>query len=500
MLPIPQNIIIVGLNIHGLLTALLLRKAYDPAVAAITVVGKVDENIPSEVMLAGKALNTLMTHFDLAEANWMRQTNATFKLNNRYVGFSEQSFSVPNTSEVDILHRPLMFELTKLKRQHYELDLALDDFFFSKALATKNLSPKAQDFPFETDFQYQVDSNGLLCLLRKVASENDINTQQCELDTLQLDQDGNLQHIECENLILTGDYFFDCTASAQLLIRNMPEFRQESLPDVRVNDRKLSFTVASECCASEITTTALDSGFVKQYFLRDTVHFQYHYSSSFTQDAQAVNVLERHVSNLGYQHVLQRHLSESRTCLASQSWIKNCLAIGPACGSTEGTEDHELGHTFAMLEHFISSIQSPDDVSDLVKNYNHRIKSRFIYEHSYYNTLLLLNSRRNSPYWQTPQDIHSLSPIGRTLFSQWLKGQDLDVDPIFDINGLTAWYALFSGLGHYPNNDVKPHPKAESIYDNIQDMCRKIRGCCLNFQSHESQVAEGQNHANVTTV
>ncbi|MEI8649299.1 hypothetical protein P4S73_17685 [Paraglaciecola sp. Hal342] len=79
----------------------------------------------------------------------MRQTQATFKLSNRYVGFSEQEFSVANASEVDILHQPLMLELSKLKRQAYQLDLSLDDFFFAAALAKRNLSPKAQDFPLK---------------------------------------------------------------------------------------------------------------------------------------------------------------------------------------------------------------------------------------------------------------------------------------------------------------------------------------------------------------
>ncbi|MGY8896895.1 MAG: tryptophan 7-halogenase [Paraglaciecola sp.] len=500
MLPIPQNITIVGLNVHGLLTALLLRKTYKPAVTGITLVGLKEEDSPPKAYIAGKALNTLLEHFGYSEANWMRQTQATFKLSNRYVGFSEQEFSVANASEVDILHQPLMLELSKLKRQAYQLDLSLDDFFFAAALAKRNLSPKAQDFPFETDYQYQVDANCLFTLLQKIAAEHSITTLPSALETLQLDQHGTLKHIECEDQILSGDYFFDCTQSAQLLIGNMPDFRQETLPEVRINDRVLTYTLAAECCASEVVTTALDCGFVLQYTLQDAVHFQYHYSSKFIQDPQAVQLLERHISQQGYKKVLQRHLSASQAYLVSQPWIHNCLAVGPACGLTQGSEDHELSHTFAMLEQFVSSIQSPDDAKDVIKNYNHRIKSRFVYAHSYHSTLQLLNSRRNSPYWQTPQDANALTPIGRSLFSQWLSGEDLSVEPILDINGLTAWYALFSGLGHYPKGELKPHPKARAIQDNIQDMCRKLAGCCLNFQTHDNLIAEGKHHANVTAV
>lgn len=108
MLPIPQNITIVGLNVHGLLTALLLRKTYKPAVTGITLVGLKEEDSPPKAYIAGKALNTLLEHFGYSEANWMRQTQATFKLSNRYVGFSEQEFSVANASEVDILHLSLI--------------------------------------------------------------------------------------------------------------------------------------------------------------------------------------------------------------------------------------------------------------------------------------------------------------------------------------------------------------------------------------------------------
>ncbi|MBQ4828496.1 tryptophan 7-halogenase [Alteromonas sp. MMG017] len=500
MLPIPQNITIIGLNVHGLLTALMLRKAYNPAVTKITLMGQIEDNQPPKVMLAGNALNTLLAHFGQSETNWMQQTKATFKLSNRYVGFSETPFSVANTSEVDILHQPLMLELTKLKRQHYQLDLTLDDFFFSTALAKRNLSPKAQDFPFETHYQYQVDTNRLLILLQQIAATNSIDIVQKPLETLQFDQQGRLKHVECEGQILSGDYFFDCTGNAKMLIGNMPEFREEPLPEVRINDRVLTFTASAGSCASEVITTALDCGFVQQYSLRGSVHFQYHYSSKFIQDEQALQVLGRHMSQQGYDNVLQRNLSANQACLVFQPWSKNCIAIGPACGLTQGTEDHELAHTFAMLERFVSSIQSPDDVSAVVQDYNDRIKSRFIYIHSFHSTLLLLNARRNSPYWQTPQNPNALTPIGKMLFSQWLNGQDLEVEPIWDINGANAWYALFSGLGHYPKDDTKPHPQASSIQDNIQDMGRKLNGCCLNFESHESQLDEGQCHANVTAV
>ena len=97
------------------------------------------------------------------------------------MGFRGQEFSVANASEVDILHQPLMLELSKLKRQAYQLDLSLDDFFFAAALAKRNLSPKAQDFPFETDYQYQVDANCLFTLLQKIAKvwESSWSSEPC---------------------------------------------------------------------------------------------------------------------------------------------------------------------------------------------------------------------------------------------------------------------------------------------------------------------------------
>lgn len=494
MLSIPNQVVIVGHNVHSVISAMLLREKFTADICHITVVGEPPEPELKQALVVDKHINQLLERFEKTEAEWMQKVSATFKLRNHYVGWSKNPFSLSNHCDVDIYYHPLLMELTKLKREKYNIDFNVDDFFFTSSMAAQNLSPKGQDFPFDMDYQYQVDSHELIALLKPIAEKHEIRFVDQSIETLELDKKGNIKQVESASEVFQADYYIDCSEYQQILIGNMPGHTELELQPLRIHDRILTARVKGGTPSCQTRTIAMQSGFIKHFCLNGEQEFQYHYSSKFLPDGDALESLTALVRRLGFNQLQGAHLSACTEHLVESAWIDNCLAIGKAQGYCRQTEEHEIAHTFYAIDTLIKSIQSDNNHDEILAVYNASVRARLQHCLAFSDTLLLFNGRRDSPYWKTPQVQSALPVIAHPMMSQWLGNQDIMVDTTKDVIGKFGWYCLLAGLEMYPPDVSVTHPAIDAINDNIEDMRKKLSGCCLNFPPHSASLAGESNH------
>lgn len=494
VLSIPKQIVIVGLNVHSLVSALALRKTYDKNRLSLSIIGKNQPSNTHIAMVAPSQINEMFAHFGVSESEWMAKCDATFKVRNHYIGWGKKPFSVSNHCEVDIYYQPLLMELSRLKREGFDISLHPDDFFFSSALAKQNLAPKGKNFPFKVNYQYQVNTEKLISLLFELATQQHIGITQEDIETLKFDVNKNITLVESSTAKYTADYFLDCSEYQQLLIANMPGYGKSQLTSVRNNDRLLVAKMPSEQVYNETQCTSYESGYIKTLSIKGRQELHYYFSSKFLSDEKAAEALS-YYSQKTYGIACELQLLASIDHLTNSPWINNCLALGKAFGYGCPVEDYELALTFSAIDSFVKSIQSDNQQSEIIAAYNQLIKSRYAYSQAFSETLLLLNTRRDSPYWQTPQNQTAFPQIATKKMSQWLAGEDLTVEDITDVIGKFGWYSLFSGLEIYPPNCDKKHPSEQSITDSIDDMRDKYLGCCLNFVPHQATLSGESEHA-----
>jgi hypothetical protein len=481
VLPIPESVVIAGLNIEGLITALALHNYYKKNNLRITIIGEQDNNQNKRVIVATKQLTELLSQFDLAEVDWMPKSYANYKLTRHFVDWSQNAFFIPNKSEVDSLNEPLMFELSKIRRQNFDIPFDIDKFFFCNALAAKNLSPRGKDFPFDIDYQYQMDTESLFTILFELAIKNGISIPKLSLSSLVRDKQGNITSVDAGDQVFCADYFFDCTNMQQLLISNMIGHGNENTGMIRNNDRYLQLVTDEGCVSTQTTSFATPNGWINKNASLKHVEYRHYFSSQFCTDEQALEEFSAFIHKHNLPTDAQINLVASADHIAKQPWIKNCIAIGASSGANHITQDYELSACFSSLDSFFLSVQQDKAITEAIEQFNSRVKTYHIFLHAFAHTLVLLNNRRDTAYWQTPKDIKNIHPLVQNIFMQWLRAEDLTTDPVFDSVGVNAWYCLFSGLEHYPFDDLQKHSNHKSIVDNIEDVKSKLDGCCLNF-------------------
>jgi len=480
LLPIPKKIVVAGFNVQGLLAALALRKAYSAHLTSIEVVGHRKICASPSIVIAGQSFTQLLAYFGSQESDWMPRANANFKLTQRFIGWSEKEFCIANKCAVDTLHHPLLVELSKLKRESYDIDFISDKFFLTNYLAEKKLLPYGKDFPFPIEYQYQLANDALLEVLESLAINNGIYISNSAINTLQLDKAGYIKSLECDDKVYSGDYYFDCTGFEQTLISHLHGHEQEKVLMTRKNDRYIGCQMAIDEPVFETQFIALKNGFVDSKMTQNSRELKYYYSSKFCSDDEAAADFKQFLLVNNLNVITDLTLYSSFDHLVKRPWINNCIAIGDSCGFNHLTTDRGIDATLSSLDSFLLSVQQDESSQQAVEQFSSRVKTYYVFLHAFSHSLILLNNRRDTNYWQTPQDINAVHPLVHDIFVKWLKAKDLTTDPVYDCIGLYGWYSLFSGLGHYPVQN-KIHPNITSINANIKDVSAKLIGCCLNF-------------------
>ncbi|WP_228710669.1 tryptophan halogenase family protein [Saccharobesus litoralis] len=438
-------------------------------------------------------LKNFFQQLGIAEYEWMKCCQATYKLGIKFSGWSSRaesdSYFHPFISQVDDQTAPAFFFNSQMRRKGADVIGHPDTFFLNSYLAKQGLSPIARNnFPFETAYGYHFDAGLLGQFLRDYAVKNAIKHIQTKVENVHLAHDGSIAYLETTKGELQSDIFIDCTGFNGLLIQKALKVPFIDFSDNLFNDSAVVLPTESlEKKPTYTGASTLKNGWLWSIPLRNRTGSGYVYSSQFTDSDLAETEL-RNSLGLIDSEIEARHIKMKVGRIQSH-WYKNCLAVGLSQGFIEPLEATALHLVQETIQNFCAAYKAGNYTNQHQSRFNQVINNRFEGIRDYIVAHYRVNSRNDSEYWRANANNNHLSNNLVQILQTWMAGdnitQVLEQLKLSQYYASYSWHCLLAGYGIYPDSSQLLAPNEEASQHNIDEIKDFITRCSMNFLEHQ---------------
>ncbi len=355
-----ERVVVLGGGTAGWFMALAMRKIFSPKVEV-----RVIESSSIGIVGVGEGgllnLQGALDSLDIDCAEFMRETNATYKW-----GFSYEGW---RTGEKDDRYfHP--FAAANGAASQWEKDgsyplfaamihnnLPLPDYLRGIDLIKNNASQEEARLALEQKRadvinSYHFDSYKIAKYLKKTALSRGIVHQDAIVTEVQTDDKGHVTALvteEGERISL--DFVVDATGLARTIIGKAVPSQWRSFSKYLLLDRAVPFYMPHPLPNPYLVSRAIamSAGWMWQIPLTDRVGAGYVYSSKHISDEDAVREVQSH---LGYDIEPQRVIRFEPGCY-EQIWVGNMMCVGLASGFVEPLEATSIGQMIETVGNFV---------------------------------------------------------------------------------------------------------------------------------------------------
>ena len=355
-----NKILIVGGGTSGWMTAASIFKTL-PNIEVSLVESRTVPTIGVGESTLGQ-FNIFLDMLGLKDEDWMAECNATYKNGIRFNDFSDlgKSYDYPfgGRDRLDIKNK------WAAVRDCYNLPIneSYNEWHNDNSLlmkynrCTKNHDGLLDAFDFRYDTAYHFDAKLFAEFLKKFCTgvehhyDNIVNVNKDEYGYI-TSVDGQLHGN------YTADLFIDCTGFQSLLLEKEMGSEFLSYKSWLDNDRALAAHIPYRDRSKELVNytkcTGIDSGWVWNTPLWDSLGVGYVYSSDFVSDDTAEMQLKKHlgVDDIDFRRINIRH------GIHKEGWVKNVVAIGLSYCFVEPLESSSLASTHECLLRLIRTLK-----------------------------------------------------------------------------------------------------------------------------------------------
>ncbi|MBT2399840.1 tryptophan halogenase family protein [Streptomyces sp. ISL-100] len=472
-----SSVVIVGGGTAGWMTATYLKAALGEQIDVTLVESKNVSTIG-----VGEATFSTVRHFfqflGLAEHEWMPECHASYKLGIRFENWREEGhyfyhpFERPRTvrgySLADWwLHmRPsdrfdrdasVLSALCDAKASPKDLDGTMLDLDAAVGDADPHgAMPSGQ--PTQFPYAYHFDATLLAKFLTRYGTKRGVRHVLDDVLDVRLDDDGSIKNVLTKDHgELDGDLFVDCTGFRGLLLNQALGVPFVSYQDSLPNDSAVALRVPVDVAARGMrpctTATAQDAGWIWTIPLLDRLGTGYVYASDYCSPEEAERTLRKFVgpaaADLSANHI------RMRIGRSSQSWAKNCVAIGLSSGFVEPLESTGIFFIQNSIEQLVRHLPGSRDDEQLREAYNRQVGRvmdgvrEFLVLHYY------AAARNDNQYWRDAKTREIPEGLAERI-EQWrTKLPDEDsVYPYFHGFEPYSYSAMLLGLGGVPTRSL----------------------------------------------
>jgi len=504
-----RTILIVGGGTAGWLSAAYLARyleIHEHSHIDIAVVESPDIGIVGVGEGTFPTIRNTLKFLGIDEAQFMRQTTATFK---QGIRFNDWVKTPQNGSHEHYFHpfeAPFYTEgaglvpYWLLQGEEARLPFA-QAMTFQKRVAEAQRAPKRPhegDFAGPLNYAYHFDAARLAEVLADRARALGVRHMQGNLRHVELDVNGAIDHIVTDAQgELRADLYIDCTGFRAELIGRALNAPFRSVRHILFTDRavacKVPYDRPDTPIESYTVATAQTAGWTWDIGLNGTRGIGYVYSSDYCSDDEAEGVLRRYVGKAD----LKTRLIPFEPGYRRQQWVKNCVAVGMSAGFLEPLESTGV----VLIEVAVSMIAElfPHNgpVEAPASRFNELIVQRFD-NITHFLKLHYCLSQRTEPFWRDNIKAATIPERLRDLLEQWKFRPPGRYDFILDLESFAFFnyqYILY-GMGfrtdltsvrdHYPNV-----AQADKIFARIRNFGERAT---LDLPSHRvllQQIYEG---------
>jgi tryptophan halogenase len=485
-----QRVVVLGGGTAGWMTASALVSQLPKSCSVhlveseeIGIVGVGEATLPH--------LRFFVESLGLDEAEFMRETSATYKLGIEFRDFGRIGDSY--------LHPFGSFgtELNGVHFHHFWRRMRAegrDDDLFRYSLANvmawrrkfRPPSTDASSFLSTYNYAYQFDATRFGPYLRHWATARGVSRTEGKVIDVEVDgETGDVRALRLENGDrIEGDLFVDCSGFRSLLLGHTLGEEWEDWSHWLPCDRAVAVPSASPSGAIEPLTraTAMTAGWRWRIPLQHRIGNGYVYSSSHISDQAAADAI---VAALETGRLADPRLLRFRAGRRRRSWVKNVVAVGLASGFLEPLESTSIylvqGAVTQLIELFPTG---PVETGD-----RDEFNRRTDFEYDRIRDFLILHyhstTRDDSTFWnhvrtmEVPDSLQEKIDLWRRAGRVSKYTQGLFFEP--------SWIAVYVGQGIVPDgwdqraDALEPEALAaamDRLYGGIEDAARAMPDHC----------------------
>ncbi|MFT6193135.1 MAG: flavin-dependent dehydrogenase [Cognaticolwellia sp.] len=437
-----KKVVVVGGGIAGWLTAgRLAAKHKSNTEQGLTVVLVESPNI--SIIGVGEGtwptMRSTLSALGISETDFIRECDASFKQGAKFAKWVDGS-------EDDFYYHPLV-----LPQGFSQGDLAAhwlakqgqvgtksfsEDVCFQESVCENGLAPKTirtPEFAAVANYAYHLDSVKFSIFLQKHCTEKLGVTHIIDNVTgVNSAPNGDISSVSTENNVdITGDLFVDCTGFSSLLLGQHYQVPFKSCSDVLFIDTALAVQVpyddADSPIASHTVSTGQEAGWVWDIGLQHRRGVGYVYSSKYSSEEQAREVLARYVGDKFSSLTVRKIpiVSGHR----EKIWQNNCVAVGLSAGFLEPLEASALVMVELSAQMISEQLPQSRDIMDIAaKRFNETFLYRWEKIIDFLKLHYILSKRTDNAFWTDNRNPESIPESLKEVMALWQYRAPADHD------------------------------------------------------------------------
>jgi tryptophan halogenase len=489
------EIVIVGGGTSGWMTAAALAKVLKGKYPIklvesdeIATIGVGEATIPM--------INLFNRLLDLDEDQFMRETQASFKLGIEFVNWGQlgdryiHGFGVIGQDNWTV-----DFHQYWLKQYLAGKAKDLDHYSINTAACHQNKFMRAQhDMPnsplAHIAHAFHFDAGLYAKFLRKFSEARGVTRIEGKItDVVMRDADGFIESLVLENgQKIGGQLFIDCSGFRALLIEGALKTGYESWSHWLPCDRAIAVPCTS---AKELTpytrSTARTAGWQWRIPLQHRIGNGHVFSSKFMSEDEATALL---LGNLDGAPLADPRTVKFAAGKRKKAWNKNCISIGLSSGFLEPLESTSI-HLIQMgIAHLLTYFPAPGFEPEDTEAYNRVMNQEYDWVRDFIILHYKATERKDSPFWnycremEVPQSLTERMNLFRSHGRVHREGNELFTK--------VSWLQVMHGQRIHPK---AYHPLTDLLSeDEIQKYLEEVEGvinaCVKVMPTHAEFIAK----------
>lgn len=488
-----KNIVIVGGGTAGWMAAAAIsRLLIHPDInikliesESIGTVGVGEATIPHI-----KYFNELL---GLHEDDFVKKTNATFKLGIEFVDWDELGKRyIHPFGEYGLDMEGLNFHNYWLRHKATGNTDSIDDYNLQimAARAGKFQRPiNIANSPLSRiAYAFHFDATLYAKFMREFAENRGVKRIEGKvINVRQKNETGFVESLDLEGgQNISGELFIDCTGFRGLLIEQTLESGFEDWSDVLPCNRAV--TVGSEKISDPIPytrSTAKAAGWQWRIPLQSRTGNGYVYCDNYISDDEAADTL---LAGLDSKPTGDPRFIKFRTGIRKEPWKKNVLSLGLSAGFMEPLESTSIHLIQTAIARFMTHFPDKHFSQASIDFFNAQTLKEFKETRDFLILHYCATQREDSPFWKycknmsIPETLQQRINLYKEMAHVYRDGHELF--------GPTSWFAVMHGQGleaknYHPNADMMPQNELEK---RMSDIRRTWANCLQKMPSHQHYI------------
>lgn len=449
----------------------------------IGIIGVGEATIPS--------FQDLMSFLNIDEADFLRETNATYKMAIRFDDWAHLNHTYYHPfGELGPLIENVQLHQHWLSLRVKDDSLPPLQSLSICSVASENNKYQKPDKMNQSvlnwlSYAYHFDAGLVAEYLKGYSVAKGLNHVVGTIKGAKKDQDGMIEALILnDGREIKGDFFFDCSGFSGLLIEKELSSQFDDWTKWLPVDRAIAMPCEGIDPITPYTLSkARRAGWTWRIPLQNRIGNGYVYSSQFETEESASEVLH---SVIDAKPIADPRIINFKAGRRREQWVKNCLSLGLASGFIEPLESTAIhlviGSMFRFLDHFPRN----KNLETVRQAYN----ARGIREIEEIRDFIIMHystsKRDDTEFWRYVTNMEIPDSLKAKL--EIYDNQAKIISDYYDLFRPMSWISVLIGMGRIPNNtnpliDMIPPEFSKKI---INDVANAIKAGVDNMPTHKA--------------